>query len=129
MRNNGWGGVMRAKKLRTTIADPAADRAPDLVKRQFKAARPDELWVADFTYVPIADILREDEEDEWLTKVVFDAWHTPRCLKKSTASTRRKENGDVWHTSQVSASGCTPGMNVRGGRCGICFTMATGSFP
>lgn len=54
MRANGWRGAVRAKRVRTTIADPAARRAPDLVDRQFGAARPDELFVADFTYVPMS---------------------------------------------------------------------------
>lgn len=53
MRENGWHGARRAKKVRTTIADPAAERAPELVKRCFTAAHPDQLWVADFTYVPM----------------------------------------------------------------------------
>jgi putative transposase len=53
MRTNSWLGVTRAKKIRTTIADPAAARAPDLVRRHFKAVRPDQLHVADFTYVPM----------------------------------------------------------------------------
>lgn len=48
-REHGWRGASRARKVRTTVADPAAERAPDLVKRQFTAARPDQLWVADFT--------------------------------------------------------------------------------
>ena len=54
MRDHGWHGATRAKTVRTTVADPAAERAPDLVRRQFTAARPDQLWVADFTYVPIS---------------------------------------------------------------------------
>jgi transposase InsO family protein len=53
MRQHGWRGATRAKKMRTTVADPAAARAPDLVNRCFTAARPDALWVADFTYVPM----------------------------------------------------------------------------
>jgi transposase InsO family protein len=53
MRVNGWRGAMRARKIRTTVADPAAGRAPDLVNRCFSASRPDQLWVADFTYVPM----------------------------------------------------------------------------
>jgi hypothetical protein len=39
--------VSRARRVRTTIADPAATRAPDLVKRCFAADRPDELHVRD----------------------------------------------------------------------------------
>lgn len=51
MRANGWQGVRRVKKVRTTIADPAATRAPDLVDRQFGVDAPNRLLVADFTYV------------------------------------------------------------------------------
>jgi putative transposase len=54
MRAHGWRGVTRARNVRTTVADPAAARAPDLVRRHFTAARPDQLHVADFTYVPMA---------------------------------------------------------------------------
>jgi putative transposase len=50
-RQQGWVGARRGKKVRTTIADPAAARASDLVERQFFATRPNQLWVADFTYV------------------------------------------------------------------------------
>jgi putative transposase len=53
MRVHGWRGVTRQRTIRTTIADPAAARAADLVNRQFKASRPDQLHVADFTYVPM----------------------------------------------------------------------------
>jgi putative transposase len=51
MRAHGWHGVTRARKVRTTIADPAATRAPDLVGRQFRVPAPHRLLVADFTYV------------------------------------------------------------------------------
>jgi putative transposase len=50
MRANGLRGASRAKKRFTTHPDPAAVRAPDLVKRDFTATRPNEKWVADFTY-------------------------------------------------------------------------------
>jgi putative transposase len=53
MRANGWQGVRRQKNVRTTIADPAAERAPDLVDRQFKVPAPNRLLVADFTYVKL----------------------------------------------------------------------------
>jgi putative transposase len=51
MRANRWRGVRRVKKVRTTVADPADQRAPDLVDRQFKVPAPNRLLVADFTYV------------------------------------------------------------------------------
>jgi putative transposase len=50
MRAEGIRGASRAKKRFTTHADAAAVRAPDLVKRDFTASRPNEKWVADFTY-------------------------------------------------------------------------------
>jgi putative transposase len=53
MRAHRWRGVTRARKVCTTIPDPACTRAPDLVKRNFKADRPGQLHVADFTYVPL----------------------------------------------------------------------------
>jgi putative transposase len=52
MRELGLAGARRGPKVRTTRPDPAAARAADLVRRQFSPARPDRLWVADFTYVP-----------------------------------------------------------------------------
>jgi len=54
MKANGWRGVTRAKKVRTTVPDPAATRAPDLVNRQFMVDAPNMLLVADFTYVRLA---------------------------------------------------------------------------
>ena len=51
MRSLGLEGGVRGKKCRTTVADDSADRPADRVNRQFKADRPDQLWVADFTYV------------------------------------------------------------------------------
>jgi putative transposase len=52
MRELGLYGARRGKRIRTTMADAAAARPADLVRRQFSPARPDRLWVADFTYVP-----------------------------------------------------------------------------
>ena len=49
MRAGGWQGVRRQQKVRTTIPDPAAERAPDLVDRQFTVPAPNRLLVADFT--------------------------------------------------------------------------------
>jgi putative transposase len=51
MREMGLAGVRRGKRRRTTIPDRAAPRPADLVQRRFAASRPNELWVADLTYV------------------------------------------------------------------------------
>lgn len=53
MRRHGWQGVTRTRRVRTTIADPTAGRAPDLVERKFRVEAPNRLLVADFTYVPV----------------------------------------------------------------------------
>lgn len=52
MRALGVQGVSRCKGPRTTVRDPAAAPAPDLVGRTFTVPGPDRLWVADITYVP-----------------------------------------------------------------------------
>jgi len=54
MRANGWHGVQRAKKPRTTVSDPVDERPGDLVDRNFWVPAPNRLLVADFTYVRMA---------------------------------------------------------------------------
>ena len=55
MRQAGLAGVSRRRKKRTTTCNPEAEPAPDLVERDFTASRPDELWVADITYIPTGE--------------------------------------------------------------------------
>ncbi len=67
MRAAGLQGVSRCKQFRTTVREETARPAPDLVERQFEAAGPDRLWVADITYLPTcAGFL--------YLAVVLDAW-------------------------------------------------------
>jgi transposase InsO family protein len=52
MRHAGiQGAKRRGKPWRTTKPDPRAQRPPDLVQRDFAASHPDQLWLADFTYL------------------------------------------------------------------------------
>ena len=52
MRQMGLQGVVRGRAYKTTtIVDEALQRPADLVQRHFKADRPNQLWVADITYV------------------------------------------------------------------------------
>jgi putative transposase len=51
MHHMGLQGVIRGKKVRTTFSDKPAPCPLDRVNRQFRAPRPNALWVSDFTYV------------------------------------------------------------------------------
>ena len=51
MRRLGLQGVRRGKVVRTTITDNKAPCPLDRVNRQFRAERPNQLWISDFTYV------------------------------------------------------------------------------
>jgi putative transposase len=68
VRGHGWRGVTRARRIRTTVPDPARGRAPDLVNRDFGAERPGQLHVADFTHVPL------DGSPTGYTAFVVDAY-------------------------------------------------------
>ncbi len=51
MGEMGLRGAVRGRRFKTTVADEVADRPLDLVERDFRATRPNELWVSDLTYV------------------------------------------------------------------------------
>lgn len=67
MREEGLVGATRRRKWRTTVRDKDARPAPDLVSRNFVAAQPDQLWVADITYIPTGSGFL-------YLSVVVDAW-------------------------------------------------------
>lgn len=52
MRENGLRGATLRKYVVTTHSDPNAVKPIDLVERRFFAEAPDQLWVADMTYIP-----------------------------------------------------------------------------
>ena len=53
MRVEGMRGLIRGRKVRTTIAAKDGVRAGDLLNRDFRTTAPNRAWVTDFTYVPI----------------------------------------------------------------------------
>ena len=54
MREQGWVGASRRRRVSTTVRDGKARPAPDLVNRDFSSPERDRLWVADITYIPTA---------------------------------------------------------------------------
>jgi transposase InsO family protein len=55
MRDHGIVGYRRRRKVRTTIPEPADQKVPDLLKRDFTAPAPNLRYVGDITYLPLAD--------------------------------------------------------------------------
>ncbi|MDH6699837.1 transposase InsO family protein [Streptomyces sp. MAA16] len=53
MRESGIEGVRLRRRHRTTVPDPAAAKAPDLIRRDFTAGKPNTKYVGDITYLPI----------------------------------------------------------------------------
>jgi transposase InsO family protein len=54
MRSAGIAGYRRRRRVKTTVADPAAAKVPDLLSRDFTAAAPNTKYVGDITYLPLA---------------------------------------------------------------------------
>ncbi|MGH7583931.1 MAG: IS3 family transposase, partial [Gemmatimonadales bacterium] len=67
MKLGGLAGVSRRRAVRTTRRGPDEHAAADLVRRQFTATAPNQLWVADITYIPTAASFL-------FLAVVLDAW-------------------------------------------------------
>jgi putative transposase len=118
MRSNGiQGAKRRGKPWRTTTPDGVALRPADLVRREFVASGPDELWCADFTYLRcwegpvffsfVIDVYSRmivgwQFADHMRTDLVLDA------LRMALA--RRKHGADVEliHHSDAGSQGSTP---------------------
>jgi transposase InsO family protein len=55
MRVHALAGLRLRRRVRTTIPEPAAHQVPDLIRRDFAAPAPNQRYVGDITYLPIAD--------------------------------------------------------------------------
>jgi len=134
MRREGLEGVRRGKKKRTTIPDEAAaERARDLLKRDFTATRPNEKWVADLTYVRtwqgfcylafILDVYSRaivgwQLQTHMRTELVLDALEMANGL-------RRPAEGLIAHSDR----GSQPGLNRSSQRCGVDMIVGAGRAP
>ena len=116
----GLAGVSRRKRTTTTMRDRDARPAPDLVDRNFTAAGPDQLWVADITYIPtwagflyLAVVL-----DAWSRRIV--GWAMATHLRTelvldalNMALTQRRPTDVIHHSDQ----GCQYTSIAFGQRC------------
>lgn len=107
MREAGLQGVSRRPSTKTTIRDASARPAPDLVDRDFHSDGPDQLWVADITYIPtwrgflyLAIVL-----DVWSRRIV--GWSMATHLRSELvvdalemATSQRCPEGVVFHSDQ-----------------------------
>lgn len=55
MRAAGIAGYVKKRRVRTTIPEPSEQKVPDLLNRDFTAAAPNQRYVGDITYLPLAD--------------------------------------------------------------------------
>jgi transposase InsO family protein len=72
MRIHQIQGVTRRKRYRTTVRDPVARPAPDLVQRRFQADAPNRIWVADITEIPTGEgpLFLACVQDIWSRRIV-----------------------------------------------------------
>ena len=120
MRGAGLQGVSRRKAFRTTVRDETARPAPDLVERQFTAVGPDQLWVADITYVPTwaGFLYLAVVVDAWSRRVIGWAMathlRTELVLAALNMAVAQRQPADVIHHSD---QGCQYTSVAFGKRC------------
>ena len=137
MAEMGLQGVIRGKPLRTTVSDKAAACSLDHVNRQFRAPRPNVLWVSDFTYVAtwtgfvyVAFVI-----DAYARRIV--GWRVSRsahagfvldALEQALAERKPVAGGIVHHSDRSVQSGLyRSSQHFDGGGCDIRANAAIGS--
>jgi transposase InsO family protein len=107
MRRFGIVGLHLRKKVRTTMPEPSHHKVPDLIKRDFTAAAPNQRYVGDITYLPIGDgqflylatvldlhsrrLAGWSIADHMRTELVIDAL-------RAAAATRGSLHGAIFHS-------------------------------
>ena len=123
MRQLSLHGVRRGRSVRTTVPDGAVPCPLDRVNRQFRAERPNQLWVSDFTYVStwqdfvyVAFVI-----DVFARRIV--GWRVARsmrtdfvldALEQALYARRAERDGALVHHSDRGSRGCRTGHTRMG---------------
>lgn len=134
MPDMGLHGAVRGKKCKTTIAGVSAARPGDLVNRDFTASRPNQLWVADLTYVAtwrgfayvafVIDLCARmivvgRASNSWRIDPALDAleqalWARPDTGGLVHHSGREVQYLSIRHTERLTEAGIEPSVGSRG---------------
>lgn len=139
MRVAGLCGVTRRKGWRTTVRDPQARAAPDLVKRHFHADAPDRLWVSDITYCPTAagfvflavvlDVFSRrvvgwSMADHLRTEIVVDALEMALSRRSGRGVTHHSDQGSQYTAFAFGKRCRKAGVHPSMGSVGDCYDNA-----
>jgi len=122
MRRFGVRGLRLRRRVTTTVADPAATKAPDLIGRDFTAPAVNQRYVGDITYVPVGErgflylatvidlhsrrLAGWAIADHMRTDLVIDALNTARRTRGSLDGAIMHTDHGAQYTSRAFAAAC-----------------------
>ena len=139
MRLDGLCGITRRRYRATTQRDPAARGAPDLVQRHFHADRPNQLWVADITYIPtttgfcylamVLDVFSRrvvgwSIASTLATSLVVDALDRALLQRRPRGVIHHSDHGAQYTSDPFVARCRAAGVRPSMGRIGSCYDNA-----
>ena len=145
MRHHGLAGIRLRRRVRTTLPEPADQKYPDLLRRDFTAERPNTIYVGDITYLPLPEgrnlylatvidcfsrkLAGWQVADHMRTELVEDALKAARRDRGSLAgAVFHSDHGSVY-TSKSYAKLCGQlGVTQSMGAVGMRFTPNRGGF-
>jgi len=122
MRGIGLAGLRLRRRTRTTIPDPNAAKAPDLIGRDFTAPAPNQRYVGDITYLPVGErgflylatvidlhsrrLAGWAIADHMRTELVLDALHAAQRTRGSLDGAIFHADHGAQYTSKAFAAAC-----------------------
>ena len=136
MSGLGLQGAVRGRRFKTTVPADVADRPMDLVQRAFRAERPNQLWVSDFTYVAswrgfvyvafVIDVFSRRivgwrVSSSLKTELALDALEQAICEREEARAERLVHHSDrgsqylsIRYTERLAEAGIEPSVGSRG---------------